>query len=71
MGQASRRRVYVKGSGGVRVPATEVSLTNGETFQIYDTAGPGCEARHGLPPLRRPWIAGRGDVAEIEGRAER
>ena len=69
MGQASRRRVYVKGSGGVRVPATEVSLTNGETFQIYDTAGPGCEARHGLSPLRRPWIAGRGDVAEIEGRA--
>jgi phosphomethylpyrimidine synthase len=68
MAQANRRRIYVQGAGGVRAPATEVSLTNGETFRLYDTAGPGGQADQGLPRLRDRWIGARGDVEEIAGR---
>jgi phosphomethylpyrimidine synthase len=68
MAQASRRRVNVEGAGGVRVPATEVSLTNEETFRLYDTGGPGCEPHRGLPWLRGRWISARRDVEEMAGR---
>jgi len=63
-------KVYVTGSRpDLRVPMREVSLSNGETaVRLYDTSGPWTdpavrpEATRGLPPLRRPWILGRGDV---------
>ena len=64
-----RRKVYADGGHGTRVPVTEVALTNGETFHLYDTSGPGCDPATGLPPLRREWIVGRGDVEEYDGRA--
>jgi phosphomethylpyrimidine synthase len=62
-----RSKVYVEGSR-VRVPFTEVPLTNGESVRLYDTSGPGSDPAAGLAPVRQPWIAGRDDVEEYEGR---
>src|SRR5438105_1091285 len=59
----ARRKVYLDG-----VPFTEVELTNDETVRLYDTSGPGSEPAEGLAPRRRPWIVGRGDVEEYQGR---
>jgi phosphomethylpyrimidine synthase len=61
------RRVHAEGSGGVRVPFREIALSGGELpLRVYDTAGPlGMDPRQGLPPLRREWILGRGDVEAI------
>ncbi len=48
-----------------------------EPVRVYDTSGPWgdpeavCDVREGLPPLRREWILGRGDVVEYDGRAVR
>ncbi|HET7655642.1 MAG TPA: phosphomethylpyrimidine synthase ThiC [Luteimonas sp.] len=53
----------------IRVPFTQVALTNGETFDRYSTAGPGSDPEVGLPPLRAPWIAERDDTEEYAGRA--
>src|SRR5436305_9934345 len=64
-----RSKVYVEAGGSVRVPFTEIPLTNGETVRLYDTSGPGSEPDRGLPPLRRDWIVGRNDVEEYEGRS--
>ena len=44
---------------------------------VYDASGPwgdpnqNCEVTEGLPGLRRPWILGRNDVREYEGRTTR
>ncbi len=64
-----RRRVHVEGPGGIEVPFTEVTLTGGAPVRLYDTAGPGSTPEDGLPPLRAPWIAARGDTEEYAGRA--
>jgi phosphomethylpyrimidine synthase len=61
----ARTKVYV---GEARVPFSEVALTNGETVRLYDTSGPGSDPTIGLPPLRAPWVVGRGDVEEYDGR---
>jgi phosphomethylpyrimidine synthase len=62
----------------IRVPFTEVTLedspsTHGSEanppFRRYNTAGPGSDPQQGLPPLRAPWVAERGDVEEYAGRA--
>src|SRR5258706_12325557 len=69
---------------GLRVPLREVALSATKSFdgrievnepvRIYDTSGPwgdpnqSCEVQDGLPPLRREWVAGRGDVEEYDGR---
>ena len=65
-------KVYA-GSGRVRVPMREIALSGGEPpLRVYDTSGPhGADVRTGLPPLRREWIAGRGDVAEVAPAAGR
>src|SRR5881396_3746401 len=63
MKEPARRKVYVEG-----VPFTEVALQDGDAVRLYDTSGPGSEPDIGLPPLRRDWIVGRGDVEEYEGR---
>jgi len=68
VGRPSRRKVYLDGPGGIRVPCTEVALSNGTTVHLYDTSGPGGDPSVGLPPLRRPWIEARGDTEEVEGR---
>jgi phosphomethylpyrimidine synthase len=73
----NRSKVYVDGADGVRVPFIEIALadsparngaTPNEPVRLYDTSGPGSVPTVGLPSLRRPWITGRGDVAEYEGR---
>ena len=60
------RKVYV-GGGRVRAPLREIALSGAEPpLQVYDTSGPHeTDVRAGLAPLRRDWIAGRGDVAEV------
>jgi phosphomethylpyrimidine synthase len=60
---ATRRKIYVEG-----VPFTEVVLSNDSSIRLYDTSGPGSDPAAGLPPLRREWILGRGDVEEYDGR---
>ena len=68
----------------VRVPMREITLTptklldgrieTNEPVRVYDCSGPWGDpefqgdVEHGLPPLRRPWILARGDVAEYNGR---
>src|SRR5918993_4087359 len=55
----SSTKVYVE-EHGVRVPAREIDLTNGERLRVYDTSGPsGYDVRQGLPRLREPWVAAR------------
>ena len=66
---------------GVRVPMREIRVSptqahSGATAEnppvtVYDTSGPytdpaaEIDLRRGLPPLRREWILGRGDVEEL------
>ena len=57
---AGSRKVYSspQGHDDVRVPLREIALTDGASFQVYDTSGPYTDAdatidvRRGLPPLR-------------------
>ncbi len=50
--------------GELGVPFREVTLTNGERLDLYETAGPeGHDVRVGLPKLRAPWIAKRAGEA--------
>ena len=50
------------------------NLVANPTVRVYDTSGPWvdpdvpCESVKGLPPLRREWILGRGDVEAYEAR---
>jgi phosphomethylpyrimidine synthase len=46
------RRIEV---GALKVPHREIPLTTGETFRLYDTAGPA--AVDGRLPVRRPWLS--------------
>ena len=64
-----RRKVYVEGSRpDLRVPFAEVELSgDNPPVRLYDTSGPGSDPEVGLPPLRGPWIAARGDVAPVAG----
>ncbi len=57
-----RRKVYVEGPG-LRVPFTEVVLSNADTVRLYDTSGPGSDPAVGLPPLRAPWAGERTQLA--------
>jgi phosphomethylpyrimidine synthase len=54
----------------LRVPMREIQLSGGQPpLCVYDTSGPqGYDVKRGLPPLRREWILGRGDVERVEGR---
>ncbi len=70
-------KVYVEGEHpGVRVPMREIRLSPTRTVEnppvtVYDTSGPytdpkvAIDVHKGLAPLRRDWIAGRGDVEEL------
>ena len=57
-------KVYV---GPMKVPMREIALSGGEPpLRLYDASGPqGYDVRDGLPPLRRDWILGRGDVISV------
>lgn len=63
------KKTYVDG-----VPFREVSLTNGESFRIYDTSGIYTDENHtvditkGIKNIRSSWIADRNDCETINGR---
>jgi phosphomethylpyrimidine synthase len=66
-------KVYVEGSNPpLRVPRRAIALTDGTIHTLYDTSGPYTDPqcvtdfRSGLPPLREPWIAARGDTVKLE-----
>jgi len=66
-------KVYVEGSDpSILVPRRAVALTDGTVHTLYDTSGPygdteaSTDFRRGLPPLRAPWIAARGDTIELD-----
>ncbi len=69
------RKVYVVGSRpDIRVPTREIALSGGNLpLSLYDTSGPytdpdaQVDIKRGLPPLRLPWILGRGNVEELPG----
>src|SRR2546421_9797074 len=71
---AFRRKIYREAGPGIRVPFTEVVLSDSPTggandpVLLYDTSGPGSDVHEGLPPLRRHWILERADVEEDDGR---
>jgi len=59
----------------VKVPFRDIALSDGSSFQVYDTSGPYTDAdaaidvQGGLPPLRADWIAARGSshgVTQLE-----
>ncbi|MCW2586766.1 MAG: thiamine biosynthesis protein ThiC, partial [Frankiales bacterium] len=69
------RKTYLQGSRpDLQVPMREVELTNGDSVVLYDTSGPYTDTslrtdiRLGLPALRAPWIAERGDTEAYAGR---
>ncbi|HEV2908373.1 MAG TPA: phosphomethylpyrimidine synthase ThiC [Candidatus Eremiobacteraceae bacterium] len=70
---ASSHKIYVDGPHGIRVPMRQIHLTDGSEVRVYDTSGlhtdPGLQidVREGLPKLRAPWIAQRGDTDELGG----
>ncbi len=66
----SSRKVLVEGER-VAVPMREITLSGGEpSLQVYDTSGPhGVDVRAGLPPLRDPWILGRGELGSTQPNA--
>src|SRR5205085_2037350 len=80
----SRRIYIEGTEPGVRVPFREIDqiptrnfkneLEENPPVRVYDTSGPHgdpsmrADVREGLKPLRRDWIANRGDVEEYEGR---
>ena len=67
---AGSRKVYSspQGHDDVHVPLREIALTDGSSFQVYDTSGPYTDAdaaidvNRGLPPLRAGWIEEREDL---------
>src|SRR5256885_57063 len=69
------RKVYLSGSRSeIGVPMREIPLSGGNPpVRLYDTSGPytdpdaQIDLKRGLPPLRLPWILGRGDVDELPG----
>jgi len=79
----SSRKVHVEGSRpDIRVPMREIAQSDtpasfgaekNPPIVIYDTSGPytdpaaNIDIRKGLPALRAPWIAERGDTVELEG----
>ncbi len=68
-------KIYIAGSRpDIRVPMREIALSEGNPpLRLYDTSGPYTDPeahpdiKQGLPPLRLPWILGRGDVEELPG----
>src|SRR2546428_9617506 len=69
------RKIHLTGSRpDLRVPMREIALSGGNPpLRLYDTSGPytdpdaQIDLKRGLPPLRLPWISGRGDVEELPG----
>ncbi len=79
----SSRKIHVEGSRtDIRVPMREIAQSDtpasfgaekNSPIVVYDTSGPytdpqaAIDIRRGLPALRAPWIAERGDTVALEG----
>jgi phosphomethylpyrimidine synthase len=72
-------KIYIRGTihPEIRVPMRQISVhesANEPALIVYDTSGPytdpnaKIDINAGLSRLREPWIKGRGDVEEYEGR---
>src|SRR5947207_4256089 len=77
------RKIYVEGSRpDLRVPMREIAQSDtpasfgaekNPPLVVYDTSGPytdpaaTIDIRKGLPALRAPWIAERGDTVALDG----
>ncbi|MDP1945456.1 phosphomethylpyrimidine synthase ThiC [Rhodoferax sp.] len=68
-------KIYIPGSqANIQVPMREIMQSNGEAVTVYDTSGPytdpaaHIDVRQGLPHVRSPWIAARGDTESYAGR---
>ena len=77
------RKIYVEGSRpDIRVPMREIAQSDtpasfgaekNPPIVVYDTSGPytdpaaTIDIRQGLPALRAPWIAERGDTVALDG----
>ncbi|MBS9782376.1 MAG: phosphomethylpyrimidine synthase ThiC [Arcobacter sp.] len=70
------KKVYIQGKihPNIKVPAREISLTNGEKLCVYDTSGvytdtsKNIDVSKGIEAIRKDWIVARDDVEEYEGR---
>ena len=78
---AASSKIYVQGSrADLRVPMREIRLADtpavfgvekNPPFAVYDTSGPytdpqvSIDLARGLPALRSPWIAERGDTERL------
>ena len=66
------RKVYLTGTGGIRVPLRAVATEEGD-FLIYDSSGPYSDEEafiditQGLPHVRAAWIDARGDSDMTDG----
>ncbi|MBS2532239.1 phosphomethylpyrimidine synthase ThiC [Catenulispora sp. NF23] len=73
---SASRKTYLSSAAraDLRIPMREIALTNGDSVVLYDTSGPytdpevRTDVRFGLPALRGPWVAERGDTEEYRGR---
>ncbi|KAF0117163.1 MAG: thiamine biosynthesis protein ThiC [Rhodospirillaceae bacterium] len=69
------RKIHIPGRlhDSVRVAMREVEQHNAHALRLYDCSGPYTDTAitvditRGLPPLRAPWIAARGDVEHHDG----
>ncbi|MBI2384198.1 MAG: phosphomethylpyrimidine synthase ThiC, partial [Gammaproteobacteria bacterium] len=76
------RKIHVEGRDGIRVPMREIRQTPTRTgrgleenppLTVYDTSGPYTDPAaeidllKGLPAMRAPWIAARGDTEQLGG----
>ena len=70
------KKVYIQGKlyPEIRVPMREITLSTEEKLLVYDTSGVftdpavDIDVTLGITPIRKEWIAKRGDVEAYEGR---
>jgi phosphomethylpyrimidine synthase len=70
------KKVYIQGKlhPEIRVPMREITLSTDEKLLVYDTSGVftdpsvDIDVTEGITPIRKEWIANRGDVEAYEGR---
>ncbi|BAF88605.1 thiamine biosynthesis protein [Azorhizobium caulinodans ORS 571] len=74
------RKVFIPAENpAVKVAMREIGLSDPSErpVRVYDTSGPYTDPNaiidltKGLPELRRQWVLDRGDVEEVEGRAQK
>lgn len=64
-------KIYIQGSrDDIQVPMRQISLTNGEKLNVYDTSGVYTENKDidlekGLKPIRKNWINERNDTDSL------